>query len=167
MANEPIITITGNLTRDPELRTTQAGISVAGFDVAATPRNFNKQTQQWEDGETLFVSCSAWRELGENVANTLSKGMRVIVTGRLGQRSYEHNGEKRTSLDLMVEEVGPSLRYATAQVVKTPKSSQYGGQDTRGGQFGTPGGQAGANAAYSDPWATGAQQPSYDDKPPF
>ena len=122
MSGEPIITIVGNLTSDPELRYVASGTPVASFTVASTPRNLNKQTNQWEDGEAMFVRCSVWREYGENVAETLTKGMRVVVTGRLTVRSYEYNGQQRTSIEMQVDEVGPSLRYARAQVVKTPRS---------------------------------------------
>ena len=121
MANEPIITIIGNLTGDPELRYVSSGTPVASFTVASTPSTLNRQTNQWEDGEAMFVRCSVWREYGENVAETLTKGMRVVVTGRLTVRSYEYNGEKRQSIEMQVDEVGPSLRYARAQVVKTPR----------------------------------------------
>lgn len=141
MANEPVITIVGNLTADPELRHVSGGVPVASFTVASTPRTLNKQTQQWEDGEALFVRCSVWREYGENVAQSLTKGMRVIVHGRLQQRSYEHNGERRTSLELQVDEVGPSLRYATAQVARTSRNQAQGARaqsqwgDTHPGAF--------------------------------
>ena len=137
MANEPTITIVGNLTGDPELRTTSSGQSVCNFTIASTPRTLNKQTQAWEDGEAMFVRCSVWREYGENVAQSLGKGMRVIVQGRLQQRSYEHNGERRTSLELQADEVGPSLRYATATVAKT----------SRNGTQGAPGGSQWGNAS--------------------
>ena len=120
MSGEPIITIVGNLTSDPELRYVASGTPVASFTVASTPRNLNKQTNQWEDGEAMFVRCSVWREYGENVAESLTKGMRVVVTGRLTVRSYEYNGQQRTSIEMQVDEVGPSLRYARAQVVKVP-----------------------------------------------
>ena len=120
MANEPIVTIVGNLTGDPELRYVSSGTPVASFTVASTPRSLNRQTNQWEDGEAMFVRCSVWREYGENVAETLTKGMRVVVTGRLTVRSYEYNGEKRQSIEMQVDEVGPSLRYARAQVTKVP-----------------------------------------------
>ena len=120
MSGEPIITIVGNLTSDPELRYVASGTPVASFTVASTPRNLNKQTNQWEDGEAMFVRCSVWREYGENVAETLTKGMRVVVTGRLTVRSYEYNGQQRTSIEMQVDEVGPSLRYARAQVTKVP-----------------------------------------------
>ena len=124
--NEPVITLVGNITSDPELRHVGQGTPVASFTVASTPRTMNKQTQQWEDGEAMFVRCSVWREYGENVAASLTKGMRVIVQGRLQQRSYEHNGERRTSLELQVDEVGPSLRYATATVAKTSRNGTQG-----------------------------------------
>ena len=120
MANEPIITIVGNLTTDPELRYVSSGTPVASFTVASTPRSLNRQTNQWEDGEAMFVRCSVWREYGENVAETLTKGMRVVVTGRLTVRSYEYNGEKHQRIEMQVDEVGPSLRYARAQVTKVP-----------------------------------------------
>ena len=150
MANEPIITLIGNLTGDPELRTVGSGVSVASFTVASTPRTMNKQTQQWEDGEAMFVRCSVWREYGENVAQSLTKGMRVIVQGRLQQRSYEHNGERRTSLELQVDEVGPSLRYATAQVARTSRNSAQGAPG--GAQWGSthPGAFQGAQQAFND-----------------
>lgn len=123
MSNEPTMTITGNLTGDPELRYTGSGTPVANFTVASTPRSLNKQTNQWEDGEAMFVRCSVWREYGENVAESLTKGMRVVVTGRLTVRSYEYNGEKRQSIEMQVDEVGPSLRYARVQVTKVPLQS--------------------------------------------
>lgn len=174
MAGEPIITIVGNLTADPELRYVSSGIPVASFTVASTPRTLNKQTQQWEDGEAMFVRCSVWREHGENVANSLTKGTRVVVTGRLQVRSYEHEGQRRTSLELQVDEIGPSLRYATAQVQKTQRSGGgYGG----GGGFGGGGfgNQRGGNVSYdgpsggsaNDPWAEGPQGSKFDDAPPF
>ena len=119
MANEPIITVVGNLTGDPEIHYIASGTPVASFTVASTPRTLNRQTQQWEDGEAMFIRCSVWREYGENVAESLSKGMRVLVTGRLTVRSYEYNGQQRTSLEMQVDEIGPSLRYARAQVTKT------------------------------------------------
>lgn len=116
MAGEPIITVVGNLTGDPELRYVSSGTPVASFTVASTPRTLNRQTQQWEDGEAMFIRCSVWREHGENVAESLAKGMRVVVTGRLAVRSYEHNGQRHTSLEIQVEEIGPCLRYARAHV---------------------------------------------------
>jgi len=116
MAGEPIITVVGNLTGDPELRYVSSGTPVASFTVASTPRTLNRQTRQWQNGRTLFIRCSIWREYAENVAETLTKGMRVVVTGRLAVRSYEHNGQRRTSLEIQVEEIGPCLRYARAHV---------------------------------------------------
>ncbi|MCL6424002.1 single-stranded DNA-binding protein [Brachybacterium sp. JHP9] len=136
MANDTLITVVGNLTSDPELRFTQSGVAVASFTVASTPRQFNRQTNQWEDQEALFLRCSIWRDAAENVAESLEKGTRVVVQGRLKQRSYtDREGAQRTSIELDVEEVGPSLRYATAK----PTKVQRGG----GGGFG--GGQGGGN----------------------
>jgi len=143
MAGETIITIIGNLTGDPELRFTPSGAAVANFTVASTPRMFDRQANEWKDGETLFMRCSIWREAAENVAESLHRGTRVIVIGRLKSRSYEtKEGEKRTVVELDVDEVGPSLRYANAKVNKTSR----GGGDFGGGGFG---------AQQSDPWATG------------
>lgn len=176
MAGEPIITIVGNLTADPELKFVGSGIPVASFTVASTPRTMNKNTNQWEDGEPMFVRCSVWREFGENVANSLSKGTRVVVTGRLQVRSYEHNGEKRTSLDLQVDEIGPSLRYATAQVTKASRGGNSGGYQNGGfgGGYGgnNSGGYGGGNVSYdaptggssADQWSSPS---SFDDAPPF
>lgn len=123
MANEPFVTIIGNLTGDPELRYVSSGTPVASFTVASTPRSLNRQTNQWEDGEAMFVRCSVWREYAENVAASLTKGMRVIVTGKLGTHSYEHQGVKRSDLVMNVDEVGPSLRYATAQITRQGMTS--------------------------------------------
>ena len=119
MANEPIVTIIGNLTGDPELRYVSSGTPVASFTVASTPRSLNRQTNQWEDGEAMFVRCSVWREYAENVAASLTKGTRVIATGKLGTHSYEHQGVKRSDLVMNVDEVGPSLRSATTQITRT------------------------------------------------
>lgn len=128
MAGETPITIIGNIVAEPELRFTPAGAAVCNFRVASTPRTYNKQTQQWEDGEAMFLTCNAWRQLGENTAESLAKGMRVIVTGKLKQRSFQtREGENRSVFEIDVEEVGPSLRYATAQVNRNP---QQGGQQT-------------------------------------
>src|SRR5690625_2687669 len=122
MAGETIITVVGNLTADPELRFTPAGAAVANFTVASTPRNFDRQTNEWRDGETLFLRCSIWRDAAENVAESLTKGMRVIVQGRLVQRSFEtREGERRTVVELQVDEIGPSMRYATAQVTRASR----------------------------------------------
>jgi single-strand DNA-binding protein len=152
MAGDTLITVIGNLTGDPELRFTPSGAAVANFTVASTPRSFNKQSNEWQDGETLFMRCSLWREAAENVAESLVKGFRVIVQGRLVQRSYEtKEGDKRTVVELQVEEVGPSLRYASAKVTKTGKSGGGGMVTSR------------ANAG-GDPWAT---QPPVSDDPPF
>ena len=155
MAGDTVITVVGNLTDDPELRFTASGAAVANFTVASTPRFFDKNTNDWKDGDALFLRCSIWRQAAENVAETLTKGARVIVQGRLKQRSYEtREGEKRTVYELDVDEVGPSLRYATAKVTKVSRS---GG----GGGFG---GGAPAAAPADDPWAAAAP---VDEEPPF
>src|SRR5690625_1650213 len=128
MAGETIITVVGNLTADPELRFTPAGAAVANFTVASTPRTFDRQSGEWRDGETLFLRCSIWREAAENVAESLTKGLRVVVQGRLVQRSFEtREGEKRTVVELQVDEIGPSLRYATAQVTRASRGGGGGG----------------------------------------
>jgi single-strand DNA-binding protein len=125
MANEPVITLIGNLTADPELRFTQAGTAVANFSVASTPRSFDKRTGGWKDGQALFMRCTVWQDAAENVAETLRRGMRVIVSGRLQQRSFEtREGEKRTVVELQVDEIGPSLRWAVATVEKAGRNSQ-------------------------------------------
>ena len=148
MAGDTTITIVGNLTADPELRFTPSGAAVVNFTVASTPRSFDRQSNEWKDGETLFMRCSQWRDAAENVAESLHRGTRVIVTGRLKSRSYEtKEGEKRTVIELDVDEVGPSLRYASAKVTKTERS---------GGGFGGGGQQGGGQ--QGDPWATGAPQ---------
>ena len=150
MAGETVLTIVGNLTGDPELRFTPSGAAVANFTVASTPRTFDKASNEWKDGETLFMRCSVWRDAAENVAESLARGTRVIVTGRLKSRSYEtKEGEKRTVIEMDVDEVGPSMKYATAKVNKT---SRGGGG---GGGFGGDGG-----GAQQDPWATGGSAPS-------
>ncbi len=155
MAGDTVITIVGNVTGDPELRFTPSGAAVANFTVASTPRSFDRQANEWKDGETLFMRCSVWRDAAENVAESLQRGARVIVTGRLKSRSYEtKEGEKRTVIEMEVDEVGPSLRYATAKVVKTQRGGSgggFGGQGS-GGFGGQSGGYAGQEA---DPWATG------------
>ena len=152
MAGDTVITVIGNITGDPELRFTPSGAAVANFTVASTPRAFDRQSNEWKDGETLFMRCSVWRDAAENVAESLSRGTRVIVSGRLKSRSYEtKEGEKRTVIEMEVDEVGPSLRYASAKVTKTQRGSGgggFGGQ--QGGGFGGQGGQ------QEDPWATGA-----------
>ena len=142
MAGETVITVVGNLTSDPELRYTQNGLAVANFTIASTPRNFDKATNDWKDGDALFLRASVWREFAEHVAGSLSKGARVIATGRLKQRNYEtKEGEKRTSFEIEVDEIGPSLRYATAQVTRT----------TGGG-----GGSRGQVQGGDEPWAASA-----------
>ncbi|MFI0964346.1 single-stranded DNA-binding protein [Streptomyces sp. NPDC021080] len=164
MAGETVITVVGNLVEDPELRFTASGAAVAKFRVASTPRTFDRQTNEWKDGESLFLTCSVWRQAAENAAESLQKGMRVIVQGRLKQRSYDDNqGVKRTVYELDVEEVGVSLRNATAKVTKTTgRGGQggqggYGGGQQGGGWGGGPGGAPqGGGAPAGDPWATGA-----------
>ena len=161
MAGDTVITVVGNLTGDPELRFTPSGAAVASFTVASTPRTLDKATNEWKDGEALFLRCSIWRQAAENVAESLQKGMRVVVQGRLKQRSYEtKEGEKRTSYELDVEEVGPSLKYATAKVNKT----------TRGGGGGGFGG-APSGPPADDPWASqpasGGGGGGWSDEPPF
>jgi single-strand DNA-binding protein len=155
MAGDTIITVVGNLTGDPELRFTPSGAAVANFTVASTPRSFDRQTNEWKDGDTLFLRCSAWREMAENVAESLTKGTRVIAQGRLVQRSYEtREGEKRTVVELQVDEVGPSMRYASAKVTRAQRSGGGGGFSAGGG------------GADTDPWATAPAAPP-PDEPPF
>ncbi|AEW95511.1 MULTISPECIES: single-stranded DNA-binding protein [Streptomycetaceae] len=188
MAGETVITVVGNLVDDPELRFTPSGAAVAKFRVASTPRTFDRQTNEWKDGESLFLTCSVWRQAAENVAESLQRGMRVIVQGRLKQRSYEdREGVKRTVYELDVDEVGASLRNATAKVTKT--SGGRGGQGYgggpgggQGGNWGGPQGGSGGGAPADDPWATGAPAGGgqgggggwggssgggYSDEPPF
>jgi len=151
MAGETTITIVGNLTADPELRFTPSGAAVANFTVASTPRTFDRQSNEWKDGETLFMRCSIWRDAAENIAESLHRGTRVIATGRLKSRSYDtKEGEKRTVIELDVDEVGPSLRYASAKVTKAERGSGSGGGF---------GGQGGGQQA-ADPWATGGSAPA-------
>lgn len=170
MSNEPIITIVGNLTADVELRYVQSGTPVASFTVASTPRSLNRQTNQWEDGEAMFVRCSVWREYGENVAESLTKGMRVVVTGRLTVRSYEYNGQQRTSIEMQVDEVGPSLRYARAQVTKVQsgaQASQDGFSAPQGGQSTNYGGQQGQANSFSGRQDSQWEQSGFDSLPTF
>jgi single-strand DNA-binding protein len=144
MAGETVITVVGNLVDDPELRFTPSGAAVANFRIASTPRTLDRQTNEWKDGDALFLSCAVWRQAAENVAESLQKGMRVVVQGRLKQRQYEtREGEKRTVVELDVDEVGPSLKYATAKVTRTTRS-------------GGGGGYSGGGGASDDPWATAA-----------
>ena len=166
-AGDVTITVIGNLTNDPELRFTPSGAAVARFTVASTPRIMDRQTNEWKDGDPLFLSCNIWRQAAENVAESLQKGARVIVSGRLRQRSYEtREGEKRTVMELEVDEVGPSLRYATAKVQKMQRSSGGGGYGSGGG-----GGNSSGSSGFDDPWAsaapTGGGSGSYDEEPPF
>jgi len=159
MAGETVITVVGNLVDDPELRFTPSGAAVANFRIASTPRTFDKQTNEWKDGDALFLSCSVWRQAAENVAESLQRGMRVVVQGRLKSRTYEtREGEKRTVFEIEVEEVGPSLKYATAKVTRTTRSGGGGGYSGGGQQGGAP--QGGSGGGDVDPWATPAPQPA-------
>ena len=169
MAGDTVITVVGNLTGDPELRFTPSGAAVANFTVASTPRSFDKQSNEWKDGDTLFMRCSVWREAAENVAESLTKGMRVLVQGRLVQRSYEtREGEKRTVVELQVDEVGPSLRYASAKVTRAQRSGGGGGGFSGGGASGggASGSASGGGGFDNDPWATPAPGGT-SDEPPF
>jgi single-strand DNA-binding protein len=163
MAGETIITVVGNLTADPELRYTQNGLAVANFTIASTPRTFDRAANEWKDGEALFLRASVWRDFAEHVAGSLTKGSRVIATGRLKQRSYEtKEGERRTSIELEIDEIGPSLRYATASVTRAQSSGAgrvAGGNDD---QWAPSGGSSSSNA---DPWGTPGG--SYNDETPF
>ena len=158
MAGETIITVVGNLTADPELRYTQNGLAVANFTIASTPRTFDRQANEWKDGEALFLRASVWREFAEHVSQSLSKGSRVIAQGRLKQRSFEtQQGEKRTVIELEVDEIGPSLRYATAHVTRAAGGGGNGGGGNSGGgrgQFG--GGQPQQQQVAEEPWGTPA-----------
>ncbi|OMG29681.1 single-stranded DNA-binding protein [Actinomyces naeslundii] len=195
MAGDTIITIVGNLTADPELRFVPSGAAVASFTVASTPRTFDRQAGEWKNAETLFMPCQAWRQMAENIAESLTKGIRVIVQGRLTQRSYTtREGEQRTVVEMQVDEIGPSLRYAKAQVTRQPRGGGQGGfGGGQGGGFGNQNqggynqggpqqggynggggfggqGQSGYNApaggAADDPWATGGST-AIGDEPPF
>lgn len=174
MAGETVITIVGNLIADPELRFTNSGAPVANFTVASTPRNFDRESREWKDGETLFMRCSVWRDYAENVAESLTKGMRVMVQGRLQQRNWETpQGEKRSTVELQVDEVGPVLRFATAKVQRSQRGgSSYGGNQGGGQSYNQGGGQssgadfnAPAGGSQNDPWGTGGS--SFDNEPPF
>jgi single-strand DNA-binding protein len=183
MAGETTITVVGNLTDDPELRFTPSGAAVAKFRIASTPRTMDRQSGEWKDGEPLFLACNVWRDAAEHVAESLQRGARVIVQGRLRQRSYEtREGEKRTVYELEVDEIGPSLRYATAKVQKMSRSGGGGGgfgsSGGGGGNRQSSGGGGGGNN-FDDPWATaapasgnrsgggGGNNSSFDDEPPF
>jgi len=161
MAGDTVITVVGNLVDDPELRFTPSGAAVANFRIASTPRTFDRQSNEWKDGEALFLSCAVWRQAAENVAESLQKGMKVIVQGRLKQRSYEtREGEKRTVVELEVDEVGPALTFATAKVSRVSRSGGGGGY-SGGGQGGGQGGGGQSRpqqSAGNDPWATPASQ---------
>ena len=162
MAGETVITVIGNLTADPELRFTPAGAAVANFTVASTPRTFDRQTNEWKDGDALFMRCNIWREAAENVAESLTRGSRVIVSGRLRQRSYEtREGEKRTVVELEVDEIGPSLRYATAKVNKANRGGGGGGGGFNSGSgSGSSGGSSGGRSNSSSNSGSGADEPS-------
>ncbi|HEV7206486.1 MAG TPA: single-stranded DNA-binding protein [Jatrophihabitans sp.] len=169
MAGETVITVVGNLTADPELRFTPSGAAVASFTIASTPRTFDRNSNEWKDGEALFLRCSIWRQAAENVAESLTRGMRVVAQGRLKQRSYEtREGEKRTVVEMEVEEVGPSLKYATAKVNRTQRGS------SSGGGYGSSGSDSGGGAGNSggggndDPWGSApASGGGFSDEPPF
>jgi single-strand DNA-binding protein len=175
VAGDTVITVIGNLTADPELRFTPSGAAVANFTVASTPRMFDRQTNEWKDGEALFLRCSIWREAAENVAESLTRGARVIVSGRLKQRSFEtKEGEKRTVVELEVDEIGPSLKYATAKVNKASRSGGGGGGFGGGGGGSRSQAQApqggGSSAGGEDPWGSAPASGSFaggDDEPPF
>lgn len=160
MAGETVITIVGNLTADPELRTTRNGGTVANFSIAATPRVYDRQSNQWVDGDALFLRCSAWRDLATHCAQSLAKGMRVIAQGRLQQRSYQaQDGSNRTVIELQVDEIGPSLRYATAQVQKMQSGGYQGGN---GGGYQQPQqAQQQSQAPADDPWGAPAGEPNF------
>ena len=166
MAGDTVITVIGNLTSDPELRFTQSGAAVASFTVASTPRMFDKQSGDWKDGDALFLRCSIWRQAAENVAESLTRGMRVIVSGRLRQRSYEtKEGEKRTVYEIEADDVGPSLRNASAKVNRASRNGAGGGRPS-GGQGGS-GGSGGSGGGETDPWASDGSGSGYTDEPPF
>ncbi len=166
MAGETIITLVGNLTADPELRFTPSGAPVANFTVASTPRTFDRQANEWKDGDAMFLNCAVWRQAAENVAESLTKGMRVIVQGRLRSRTYEtREGEKRTVFEVDVEEIGPALKYATAKVTRTTGGGgNYGGGSSSGGSGSGWGGSGGSSerSGGADPWAQ-----AQTDEPPF
>lgn len=180
MAGETPFTIIGNLTADPEMRFTASGVAVASFTIASTPRTYNRQSGQWEDGTTLFMRCSAWREMAENIAESLHKGNRVICQGRLVQREFQTNqGDQRRVIEMQVDEVGPSLRYATAQVTRNARGGGqgYGGggysqqgnryQSQPSGQGQQPQGAAGQGNQGADPWQSSAPSKFDNDPAPF
>ncbi|QKV74210.1 single-stranded DNA-binding protein [Amycolatopsis sp. Hca4] len=170
MAGDTTITIIGNLTVDPELRFTEAGTPVANFTVASTPRTFNRATSEWEDGEALFMRCTIWQQAAENVAESLTRGARVVVQGRLKQRSFQtKEGDKRTVMELTVDEIGPSLRYATTTVAKNAKNATANANSDRGSSTHT------GAAPADDPWVPAAERDlvgatpggGFSDEPPF
>ena len=166
MAGDTVITVVGNLTADPELRFTPSGAAVANFTVASTPRIYDRQSGEWKDGEALFLRCNIWREAAENVAESLTRGSRVIVQGRLKQRSFEtREGEKRTVVEVEVDEIGPSLRYATAKVNKASRSGGGGGGFGSGGG-GSRGGSGGSEAKQDDPWGSAPASGSFSNTQP-
>ncbi|WP_020574655.1 single-stranded DNA-binding protein [Actinopolymorpha alba] len=173
MAGETVITLVGNLVDDPELRFTPSGAAVANFRLASTPRTYDRQSGEWKDGETLFLTCNVWRQAAENVAESLQRGMRVVVQGRLKSRSYEtREGERRTVFEVEVEEVGPSLRSATAKVTRATRSQggSFGGDDPWQTPAQGGGAPQGAPAGGRDPWGGGGGQQSgggSQDEPPF
>jgi single-strand DNA-binding protein len=188
MAGDTQITVVGNLVSDPELRYTPTGVAVANFRVASTPRTFDRQANEWKDGDSLFLTCNVWRQAAENVAESLQRGMRVIVMGRLHQRSYEtREGEKRTVFEIEVDDVGPSMRNASAKVAKSNRSGGggggFGGGGTgggggnggfggggQGGSGGSAGGRSGGGSGGDDPWASdssGFGGEGSSDEPPF
>ena len=174
MAGETIVTVVGNLTADPELRFTPSGAAVASFTIASTPRQFDRNTNEWKDGDALFLRCSIWRQAAENVAESLTRGMRVVANGRLKQRSYEtREGEKRTVVELEVDEIGPSLKYASAKVNKTQRGSSGGGYGGGGGgaedPWSTPPPSGGDSGGSGGSGASGGSGGSggYSDEPPF
>jgi single-strand DNA-binding protein len=172
VAGDTTITVVGNLTADPELRFTPSGAAVANFTVASTPRIYDRQTGEWKDGEALFLRCNIWREAAENVAESLTRGARVIVTGRLKQRSFEtREGEKRTVVEIEVDEIGPSLRYATAKVNKASRSGGGGGGFGSGSRPApAPAPAQTSSGAADDPWGSAPASGSFgggDDEPPF
>jgi single-strand DNA-binding protein len=185
MAGETVITVVGNLTDDPELRFTPSGAAVAKFRIASTPRTLDRQSGEWKDGEPLFLACNIWRDAAEHVAESLQRGTRVIVQGRLRQRSYEtREGEKRTVYELEVDEIGPSLRYATAKVQRMSRSGGGGGGFGASNGGGNRQSSGGGGGNFDDPWATaapasgsgsgsrsggggGGGNSSFDDEPPF
>ena len=182
MAGETIITVVGNLTADPELRYTQNGLAVANFTIASTPRTFDRASNEWKDGEALFLRASVWRDFAEHVAGSLTKGSRVVATGRLRQRSYQdREGQNRTAIELEVDEIGPSLRYATAQVTRASGGGGGGGgrgqvgsgnagggggrpQQQQADPWGSPGGSSSGSGGGNDGWSTPG---AYDDETPF